>query len=97
MTENQWNAETVAPSGRYGFVRPKPTKWDGNLPVVQVVQLVDGRWGPTPARYVAEQLVDRARGPLAIDMGAQWILSTEDADALSEFAATVLVDSYLGR
>lgn len=90
MTESQWNAETVAPSGKYGFIQPERTRWEKAGPVVMVVQLVGETWGPTPGRWYADDALKFWGTEASLNLGAGWKLDAEDTAALVEFAEGVL-------
>lgn len=61
-------------------------------PVIVVLQ--NGR--RTPGQWFASTLCERpASGPLYIDSGARWTLSSDAAEKLYAFALQVLVDAGL--
>lgn len=88
-------AVTMAPSGRYGFYRPAPSRIEQpGRPVVQVAQAIARgtgiEWHPTPARYYAETIATKDAGsPLSIDHGQGWALSADDTAAFVAYAADV--------
>lgn len=88
-------AVTMAPSGRYGFYRPAPTRIEQpGRPAVQVAQAIARgtgiEWHPTPARYYAETIATKDAGsPLSIDHGQGWALSADDTAAFVAYAADV--------
>lgn len=81
---------TAAPSGRFGFYRPQPTRYESE-PVVAIAQAIARgprmEWHPTPGRYYDRTILSMRPGvDLAIDAGAGWTMAAADVAALKRFA-----------